>query len=886
MRASAAARREIADRLGRLALGNALLRQGTRDLERLHRVRGAHARTARRIRRALAVVALAAGLLGVPLANVGRAVPPAPCFDSAQRPLANAGFFPEPALADIDGDGDLDAFVGTEYGDTVFFANTGTAAAPSFSAPQANPFGLGDVGANAAAAFADIDGDGDLDAFVGNEYGETFFFPNTGTVAAPAFAAPQTDPFGLTEVGSSASPELADIDGDGDLDAFIGAFVGTTVLFANTGTSAAPAFAAPQVSPFGLTDVGTFASPDLADIDGDGDLDAFVGADDGVTLFFENTGTPATPAFAAPQPSPFGLADVGYYASPALADIDGDGDLDAFVGELVGNIRFFANTGTATAPAFVEPSPFGLGDVTHLASPALADIDGDGDLDAFVGDGYGNTIFFANTGTAAAPAFAAGQTNPFGLADVGSEASPALADIDDDGDLDAFVGRGFGDTVFFANTGTAAAPAFAAPQTNPFALADVGSNASPALADIDGDGDLDAFVGTFSGETIFFANTGTAAAPAFASPQTSPFGLTDVGYAASPELADIDGDGDLDAFVGENYGTTIFFENLGTAALPSFNAAQTSPFGLGDIGSYSSPALADIDGDGDLDAFVGEDDGETILFENDCACGDGAIALSEQCDDGNVASGDCCSSTCQFEPAASSCADANVCNGDETCDGGGECEPGLPLDCADADLCTQDSCDPLLGCENPAEPATTCADAWEKGSLLIQETVPGKERVLVKASKGPALVQVDFGDPLDPGGTSLAACVYDDAGTLVASMDVDRAGDTCGTKDCWKPIGSPPPNGKGFLFRDSQAASDGITRIKLKGGAAGKSSFQIKGANDAAKGQLALPVGLATGLASSASATVQLFGSDSPECLSLTVDDIQKQTNDFFKAKK
>src|SRR5262247_700895 len=107
------ARTEIANGLDRVALGEALLQEGTRELERLRRVRGAHRRTARRIRRALAVLALAAGLLGVPLAGVGRAVPPAPCFQAPQTNpfgLADVGDYPSPALADIDGDGDLDAF--------------------------------------------------------------------------------------------------------------------------------------------------------------------------------------------------------------------------------------------------------------------------------------------------------------------------------------------------------------------------------------------------------------------------------------------------------------------------------------------------------------------------------------------------------------------------------------------------------------------------------------------------------------------------------------------------------------------------------------------------------------------------------------------------------
>jgi hypothetical protein len=199
-------RPEIATGLDRVALGEVLLQQGTRELERLRRVRGAHRRTARQIRRELAVLVLAAGLLGVPLASVGWAVPPSPCFQFPQlNPfgLGAVSGFASPALADIDGDGDLDAFVGQgSGGDMVFFENIGTAVAPAFAAPQANPFGLAGVGTIASPDFADIDDDGDLDAFVGEYYGNTIFFENTGTAAAPAFAAPQTNPFGLAGVGS------------------------------------------------------------------------------------------------------------------------------------------------------------------------------------------------------------------------------------------------------------------------------------------------------------------------------------------------------------------------------------------------------------------------------------------------------------------------------------------------------------------------------------------------------------------------------------------------------------------------------------------------------------------------------------------------------------
>jgi hypothetical protein len=494
--------------------------------------------------------------------------------------LTNVGSFATPTFADIDDDGDADLFVGNGAGNLVFFANTGFGA-PAFAASSVNPFGLGQVDGRARPAFVDIDGDGDLDALVGNIPGNTVFFRNDGTSAAPAFVQVAQNPFGLQNVGELSAPAFGDADDDGDADAFIGTGNGDIVYFENTGSATVPLFAAPLTNPLGLAKVDGQASPLLGDFGGqpDGDLDLAVGsAGGGITIFENRLSCP--PMFSGPTTNPFNLPRVDSFADPAFADIDNDGDLDVFIG-LNGSPRlvFAENLGVPAQPEFgpTVTNPFGLEAGTLFeVSPAFADIDGDGDLDAFIGEQYGNTLQFTNTGSATAPAFAALPIgNPFG--ESGEPFSkPTFGDIDGDGDLDVFVGGRYGDFFFFENTGSATAPAFATAQTNPFDLVDIGDANNPTLVDIDVDGDLDLVAGEASGDLTILTNTGDRIRPRF-SGIINGFGLTNVGESSAPSFADLDNDGDPDALIGTFLGETVFFENAArrAPATPAPTATST-----------------------------------------------------------------------------------------------------------------------------------------------------------------------------------------------------------------------------------------------------------------------------------------------------------------------
>ena len=198
--------------------------------------------------------------------------------------------------------------------------------------------------------------------------------------------------------------------------------------------------------------------------------------------------------------------------------------------------------------------------------------------------------------SALTPSFtqAVGVANPLNGLDVGQYSTPVFGDLDGDGDLDMVAGEDDGTLNYFENTGTATAAVFAAPVA---IGSDVGLYSTPAFGDLDGDGDLDMIVGERFGTQQYFQNTGTATAPVFTTPPVA-IG-SDVDAYSAPALGDLDGDGDLDMVVGEDDGVLNYFENTGTATSPNFT---TPPVTIGsDVGIASTIALGDIDGDGDLD---------------------------------------------------------------------------------------------------------------------------------------------------------------------------------------------------------------------------------------------------------------------------------------------
>ncbi|MEB2286071.1 MAG: hypothetical protein B6D46_03750 [Polyangiaceae bacterium UTPRO1] len=167
-------------------------------------------------------------------------------------------------------------------------------------------------------------------------------------------------------------------------------------------------------------------------------------------------------------------------------------------------------------------------------------------------------------------------------------------------------------------------------------------------------------------------------------------------------------------------------------------------------------------------------------------CGDGITqsGCGEQCDDGNIASGDGCSASCQIENT-----------------------PG----CGPA---------PEAGCRAPAAPA--------RASIFLRNAAAAAHDSLQwKWNRGAATPQTDFGNPTIDTGYQL--CLYD-GGALRMSLPLP-AGGACGGRACWR------ENGSGFQYAD-KTGSRGITRLALKSGTTpGKAKILLKGRG----GGLAMP---------------------------------------------
>jgi hypothetical protein len=462
-------------------------------------------------------------------------------------------------------------------------------------------------------AWGDVDGDGDLDLAVGNDFAPNKVYLNHNGVLQTDDDQPWTSP----TLADTRKVAWADIDGDGDLDLIFGYDGAPNEIYFNEGGSLQATAGWTAAASLRTFSIG------IADLNGDGWLDFIVGTASSVPIhiYYNNNGTlPTTPSYS------FGTT---FQRSLNFVDVNGDGTLDIVVGNGGQPNQIYLNDNGAFNTVWWTD---GVGDATY--DIALGDINGDGELDLVVGNWPGtDKIYFSSGGSL--------QTSPGWVsADSGNTSSLQLIDIDGDGDLDIVTTTSAGEPRLYRNDyGNVATTA--EPLLHPTAF--INNSYNHAWADMDGDGDLDVAFGTAGPyQTQIHLNESS-----LLQQDDDPNLWLGVNQDVTSQVlwGDIDRDGYLDLAVANWYGASVYM-NLGgeletnaswvfTTTLANNNAAialgdinndgyldliaggqwvfynDNGQFDVGNMWTYpisgevSSLALGDIDGDGDLDLAIG-----------------------------------------------------------------------------------------------------------------------------------------------------------------------------------------------------------------------------------------------------------------------------------------
>jgi hypothetical protein len=191
-----------------------------------------------------------------------------------------------------------------------------------------------------------------------------------------------------------------------------------------------------------------FMSPTFGDIDGDGKPDMVCGDRTGNLHYFKNIAATNDTVIFNLVTSALSAIDVGGYSSPQLFDLNKDGLLDLIVGEKNGNLNYFPNTGTANNFIFATlPANDNLGDidvidqtVSNFGYSMPCFFDSAGVTHAAVGCQRGTLFHYTNIDGNLSGAFTLQDSTFTTFSRMGTYSAPTIADINDDGYIDAVIG--------------------------------------------------------------------------------------------------------------------------------------------------------------------------------------------------------------------------------------------------------------------------------------------------------------------------------------------------------------------------------------------------------------------------------------------------------------
>ncbi|MEM7200455.1 MAG: VCBS repeat-containing protein [Planctomycetota bacterium] len=444
-------------------------------------------------------------------------------------------------------------------------------------------FGVRD---SSAVVAGDVDSDGDLDAVVANFSGDSNrLYINDGRGQLfDETASRLPTPAGL----ATFDLELADVDGDADLDLLLGTgATSPTRLYLNDGAGRYTDVSAQQMP--AVLRTNQVLVP--ADFDGDGDLDLVVGDGFGLPaeLYLNDGRGTFVPAPAGALP-PVQGSQCGMIA----ADVDGDGDHDLVLANCgISQNQLFLNDGAAT-----------FSDVTATAFPVrldasfdvdAGDVDADGDVDLVFGALQSNQLYL-NVGGGV---FEAASAARFPV-DSDNSHVVVLVDVESDGDLDVVFGNESfpGQDRLYLNDGlgvfidvTSTHMPTEVEGTEGIAVADFDQNGAPDLLTVNGK------TGNGSPNHLFLNN----GAGVFSWPGQPPLPVSLFPPKTNAvALADFDADGDADALLGDRSAGNRLQINDGTGSL--FQTSSGLPQRTETTAAF---AVGDVDRDGDPDVIVG-----------------------------------------------------------------------------------------------------------------------------------------------------------------------------------------------------------------------------------------------------------------------------------------
>ena len=442
---------------------------------------GSRDREGSRARRSILCVAIAAVVMLAGSSGVVRGAPAEPPEDTAV--LGTPIRYSSPMFADLNDDGRDEIIVGTKGGHLVALEYSGAGFHPH---PVLWDTDLG-ASLGSSPAIADVDGDGDMEIAIGVGYNPTkqpggiVLLDHAGNVLWRVTTKDRNGgPDGVPD-GVFGSPALADVNDDGYLEVIVAGFDEELYVIDRYGNHLSG-------WPKHLRD-NTWASPAVADLDHNGDLEVVVGAyyhdppcpdkNCGMLFAFRPDGSdlPGWPKFL----------DFHIDSSPAIGDIDLDGEMEIVVGTGQVNDPSRMDRARKVYAFEVDGQPVAgwprstAGYV--YSSPSLADVDGDGNLEVFVGDSEGYLYGWHHDGTSL-PGWPVVPINQNGNPQkLGS--SPVAGDFDGDELFEVMIPVGW-DIVGFNLDGTDMDYRL----TSEYSIA-----GTPIIGDLDHDGHLEACIG-------------------------------------------------------------------------------------------------------------------------------------------------------------------------------------------------------------------------------------------------------------------------------------------------------------------------------------------------------------------------------------------------------